>query len=154
MKVFIASDHAGFELKALVTAFLQELGYIVIDAGPFTLEPTDDYPDLIRPACKGVVRDARKGLDTKAVVIGGSGQGEAIVANRIKGIRACVYYGGSQDMVKVSRRHNDSNVLSLGARFVGNAEAKEAVLAWLNEEFMGEEHHLRRIYQIDNPKHG
>jgi ribose 5-phosphate isomerase B len=84
----------------------------------------------------------------KGIVIGGSGQGEAIAANKVKGVRAAVYYGGSLDIVKLSRTHNDSNILSLGARFLTQEEAIEAIKVWLETPFNNEERHKRRIKKI------
>lgn len=142
-KVFIASDHAGFELKEQLIPFLRERGYEVEDLGPATFEKEDDYPDTLLPLPRAVVEHRAVGI-----AIGGSGQGEAMVANRYPGARAAVYYGGSKDIVKLSREHNDANILSLGARFVGQEEAKEAVLLWLQTPFPGEERHARRIAKL------
>ena len=141
MKIFLATDHAGFELKEKLKPFLQKLGYEVEDFGAYELNPEDDYPDFIVPAMKTVAEN----LGSFGIILGGSGQGEAIVANRIKGIRAVVYYGGKEEIIKLSREHNDANVLSLGARFLSEDEAKEAIELWLRTPFSGEERHLRRI---------
>lgn len=149
MKVFIASDHAGFELKAKLIPFLKSLGYEVVDKGAFSFNKDDDYPDLITPVAKAVSEE--KG--SLGAVLGGSGQGEAIVANRFPGVRAAVYYGGAPDIITLSRQHNDSNVLSLGARFLNGEEAKAAVKLWLETPFSGEERHIRRIEKIDNLNH-
>jgi ribose 5-phosphate isomerase B len=149
VKVFIASDHAGFELKAKLIPFLKSLGYEVVDKGAFSFNKDDDYPDLITPVAKAVSEE--KG--SLGAVLGGSGQGEAIVANRFPGVRAAVYYGGAPDIITLSRQHNDSNVLSLGARFLNGEEAKAAVKLWLETPFSGEERHIRRIEKIDNLNH-
>lgn len=146
MKICIASDHAGFELKQTLIPFLESLGHEVIDYGAKALNPDDDYPEFISQGVLGVFDDLE---NTKAIIIGGSGQGEAIVANRLPGIRAAVYYGGNLDIIKLSREHNDANVLSLGARFLSTAEAQEAVKLWLETSFNREERHVRRITQID-----
>lgn len=145
MKVYFASDHAGFELKETLVHFLRERGYDVEDCGPYTLNTQDDFPELVRPVASKVLED----IGSLGIVIGGSGQGEAIVLNRIKGIRTTVYYGGQSDVLRVSREHNNANVLSLGARFIESTEAKNAVLLWLTTDFSHEERHERRINQID-----
>lgn len=147
MKIFIGTDHAGFELKQKLVLYLEELGYEVEDMGANVFNKEDDYPDFISPTAEAVSKDTQ----SKGIILGGSGQGEAIVANRIKGIRAVVYYGGEFDIVRLSREHNDANVLSFGARFVDEKEAKEAVKLWLETDFSAEERHLRRIKKIDSP---
>ena len=136
MKILLASDHAGFELKAELGKFLHGKGYEVEDCGPAKLDPEDDYPNFINP-CARKISGNPTGL--KAVIIGGSGEGEAIAANRLKGVRAATYYGGNTDIVLLSRKHNDSNILSLGARFMSADEAKEAVKLWLKTPFSGED---------------
>jgi ribose 5-phosphate isomerase B len=118
--------------------------------GPQSYTPEDDYPDFIIPVAKEVSHNPSV---LRGIVIGASGQGEAIAANKVYGIRAAVYYGGNRDIVKLSREHNDSNVLSLGARFLGMDEARQVVMDWLNTPFSGDERHKRRImkiYQIKN----
>jgi len=147
MNIYLASDHAGFELKEKLKGWLKELGYSISDEGAFSLVPDDDYPDYIRIAAKQVASDPD---NSRAIVIGGSGQGEAIVCNREKGVRAAVYYGGPLEIVTLSRLHNNANVLSLGARFVTVSQAEEAVKLWLNTEFPAEERHVRRISKIDS----
>jgi len=146
MKIFIGTDHAGFELKQALVSYLKELGYEVEDMGAYELDSEDDYPDFIAPVAKAVAKDSK----AKGIILGGSGQGEAIAANRFRGVRAAVYYGGILNIVRLSREHNDANILSLGARFISEDEAKEAVKLWLETEFSGEERHLRRIEKIDN----
>lgn len=145
MKVFIASDHAGFELKEALSIFLRERGVEVEDIGPFALDPKDDYPDYILPMAAKVAQN--KG--TFGIGIGASGQGEAMVANRVKGARAAVYYGYLDEILKLSREHNDANILSIGARFVKPEQAKAAVALWLGTNFSGEERHVRRISKLD-----
>ena len=145
MKIIIGSDHAGFELKGKIKKYLDGLGFEYEDVGPKSLDPSDDYPDYIILAAKKVAENLE---GNKGIVIGGSGQGEAITANKVKGVRAAVYYGGSLDIVKLSRTHNDSNVLSLGARFLTHEEAIEAVKVWLETAFKNEERHKRRIEKI------
>ena len=145
MKIIIGSDHAGYELKERIKGYLDGLGFEYEDVGPKSLDPSDDYPDYIISAAKKVAENLK---ENKGIVIGGSGQGEAIAANKVKGIRAAAYYGGSLDIVKLSRAHNDSNVLSLGARFLTQEDAIEAVKVWLETPFSNEERHERRIEKI------
>ncbi|MBU1178977.1 RpiB/LacA/LacB family sugar-phosphate isomerase [Patescibacteria group bacterium] len=150
MKIFIASDHAGFELKEKLRTWLVELGYEVKDFGAFSYNKDDDYPDFIRDAAVAVANDSKH---SRGIILGASGQGEAMAANRFKNVRAAVYYGGEDEIIKLSREHNDANVLSLGARFLSEDEAKSAVKLWLKIDFNRErenERHLRRIKKIDN----
>ena len=105
MKIFLASDHAGFELKDYLSKHLTQLGNNVIDCGALKIDPADDYPDFIIPAAQKVAND----VNSRGIIMGGSGQGEAIAANRIKGVRAAVYYDGPIDIVKLSRSHNNAN---------------------------------------------
>ena len=147
MKLYFASDHAGFELKnALLTYVHDDLGFDVEDCGPETYDEHDDYPELIARAAKALTDND----EDRAIILGGSGQGEAMVANRFKGIRATVYYGGPTEIITLSREHNNANVLSLGARFLSRTEAKEAVALWLAAAFTNEERHTRRIAAIDS----
>ena len=143
-KIYLASDHAGFEMKEALAPFLTERGFDVEDLGPATLNPQDDYPDYLMQLGREVA-DHRGSF---GIGIGFSGQGEAIAANRSPGARAAVYYGGSEDILKLSREHNDANILSLGARFVSIEEAKNAIALWLGTPFAGEERHVRRIKKL------
>ncbi|TSC68321.1 MAG: ribose 5-phosphate isomerase B [Parcubacteria group bacterium Gr01-1014_72] len=153
MKLFIGADHAGFELKQKLIPFLRELGYEVEDKGAFSYVEGDDYPDYIIPVAKAVAANP----SARGIIIGGSGQGEAICANRFKGVRAVVFNGQYQPKdgrkvpheIEVSREHNDSNILSLGARFLNEEETKAAVRLWLETAFSGDPRHLRRIKKID-----
>lgn len=146
MKIFFASDHAGFELKSKLIPFVESLGYEAVDKGGYEADSNDDYPDFVRLAGIEVSEEPTR---NRAIVIGGSGQGEAIVANRFPNVRAVVYYGGTLDIVKLSREHNDANVLSLGARFMSEEEAKNAVELWLKTPFSEDERHARRIKKIE-----
>ena len=154
--IFIGSDHAGYELKNELKEFLSTLGYNVVDKGPFQYEEQDDYPDLISPVAFEISRDP----NARGIVIGGSGQGEAMTANKFKGVRAAVYYGDHMpkdervvpNILRLSREHNDANVLSLGARFLTLNEAKIAVNVWLGTKFSGDERHVRRIKKLDELK--
>ena len=145
MKIYIGSDHAGMELKGVLTIFLRANGHDVEDLGAHMLDPLDDYPDFIHPVAEAVARDAT----SRGIILGGSGQGEAMCANRVKGVRAAVYYGGPFDIAVLSREHNDANILSLGARFVEEDEAREVVRVWLETAFTGDERHARRITKLD-----
>ncbi|MBP9711316.1 MAG: RpiB/LacA/LacB family sugar-phosphate isomerase [Candidatus Pacebacteria bacterium] len=144
-KIYLASDHAGFELKEALISHLREMGHEIEDVGPITHDPQDDYPDYLLPMAAQVAQN--KG--SFGIGIGGSGQGEAMVANRVKGARAAVYYGEKDDMLKLSREHNDANILSIGARFVSGEEAKRAVDLWLATPFTGEERHARRLAKFN-----
>jgi|TARA_Y100000310_G_scaffold254839_1_gene262016 ribose 5-phosphate isomerase B len=146
-KIVLATDHAGFELKEEIKKYLVESGMEVEDMGAYTLDPKDDYPDFIIPAAKKVAEEQSKGI-----IFGASGQGEAIAANKIKGIRAALYYGKDIKIVKLSRTHNDTNILSLGAKFLAKDEAIKAVNVWLKTDFSNEERHIRRIKKISDPK--
>lgn len=143
MKIFLASDHAGFELKNKLVDFLSNV-YDVHDLGPYEYDGLDDYPDFIIPAAVEVSKD----INARGIILGGSGQGEAIAANRIKGVRAAMYYGGNIDIVELSRTHNDCNILSLGARFISFDQACECIKVWLNKDFEGGRH-KNRINKID-----
>lgn len=146
MKIFIGSDHAGFEIKGRLVPFLKELGHDVEDLGAHTFEALDDYPDFIYPVAVAVAGDPH----AKGIILGGTGQGEAMSANRVRGARAAVYYGGPFDVAVLSREHNDANILSLGARFIDGDEAEEIVRVWLDTKFSGDERHVRRIQKLDN----
>ncbi|MBI4158570.1 MAG: RpiB/LacA/LacB family sugar-phosphate isomerase [Candidatus Yanofskybacteria bacterium] len=149
--IYLASDHRGFELKNKIKEWLKEWGYEYEDMGAFEFDKDDDYPDFISKAAEKVSQDSE---NSKAIIMGGSGQGEAMVANRHKGVRAAVYYGGSEEIVKLSREHNNANVLSLGlaigSTFEGSVPmdeetVKRVIKVWLEAPFPGEERHVRRI---------
>lgn len=146
MKVFFAADHAGFELKEKLISFVEGLGHEVQDCGAHEFDPQDDYPVFMARAATRVRKDPEH---ARAILIGGSGQGEAMAANRYAGVRAAVFYGGDDSVVRLSREHNSANALALGSRFLSEEEAKDAVAAWLSIPFSNEERHARRIAQID-----
>ncbi len=146
MKIYIGSDHAGYELKEKLKIFLEEMGHNVTDKGAFKLDNEDDFPDFIVPVAKAVANDE----GSFGIILGGSGQGEAMSANKIDGVRATEYYGGDPEIIKVSREHNDANILSLGARFVSEEEAQEAIRLFLETKFSGDERHVRRIKKLDD----
>ncbi len=141
MKIHIATDHAGFELKESIVKFLQEQGYDVSDHGAFEYNESDDYPDFITPCAQAVAGDS----ESFGIIFGGSGQGEAMCANRVVGVRAGVYYGQSIEIVQLLREHNNANILSLGARFMNTEEVMNAIILFLETSFSGEERHIRRI---------
>jgi len=145
MKIFIGSDHAGFELKEKLIQFLLDQNFEVVDKGAFQLNPTDDYPDFVIPVAEEVSKDS----NSKGIVLGGSGEGEAIATDRFPHVRTAVWYGGNLEPLRLSREHNDANILSIGARFVSEEEAKEAVSLWLETPFSGDERHVRRISKLD-----
>ena len=144
MKIVLGTDHAGYKLKEVLKKFLGEQGHECEDMGTDS-EKSCDYPDFIYPVAKKVAEDP----ENRGIILGGSGQGEAMTANRVKGIRAAVYYGGNKDIITLSRTHNNANILSLGARFISDEEAKEVVKLWLETDFPAEERHVRRIKKID-----
>lgn len=140
--VYLATDHAGFALKNSVKAYLESTNeYTVIDCGAETYAAEDDYPEFIMKAASSVAKDTT----ARALIFGGSGQGEAMVANKYRGVRATVYYGGSEDIIALSREHNDANVLSIGARFVTEDTLLPLITTWLTLPFSGAERHVRRI---------
>lgn len=142
----LASDHGGFEFKEFLLYALEELGYEVVDHGTYDFDPLDDYPDFISLA----VREVSSNPETnKAVVFGGSGQGEAMLANRFSNVRAAVYYSFDPNIIKVSREHNDANVLSVGARFMTKEEMLESVLYWLDAPFSQNPKYERRIEKME-----
>lgn len=147
MKIYFASDHAGFEMKSELLKFVRELGYEVEDCGAYVLNPDDDYPEFIKKAAKAVSENPE---NARAIILGGSGEGEDMVADKFPSVRSAEYYGGNLEIVKLSREHNDANVLALAARFMLIEEAKMAVQLWLATSFSGEERHKRRISAIEN----
>lgn len=141
MKIALGTDHAGYPLKEAVKRFLTEQGHEVQDFGAFSDE-SSDYPVFVRPAAEAVA----KGQAERAIVFGGSGNGEAMVANKVRGIRCAVCW--NIESAELSRQHNDANVLSMGARLVPEELALEMVRLWLETPFDGGRH-LRRIQQIE-----
>lgn len=143
MIVYLGADHGGFELKENLKKYLTELGYELDDMGAHTLNPNDDYTDFVFPVAQKVAQDPQN----RGIVIGRSGQGEAIAANKLKGIRAAVCF--SEEMAKRTRDHNNSNILSLGADFINTETAKRIVKVFLETPFSGEERHVRRLKKIE-----
>lgn len=159
-KIYLASDHAGYLLKEVLKSYVSELGYEVEDCGANEHNEEDDYTDFVSIAARKVSEDS---VNRMAIVLGGSGQGEAIVANRFPHVRAVVFNGQyvsadeSRDIpneIVLSREHNDANVLSLGARFLSEQEAKDAVRLWLATPFSNDERHIRRIAKIEQYPNG
>ena len=161
MKIALATDHTGFEQLKDIQTFLEELGHECHNFGPTTLNINDDYPDFIFRAAQAVA----SGDCERGVIFGGSGQGEAMAANRLKGVRCAVFYGPAvvgriidangrvssspYEIVKLSREHNNSNMLSLAARFVMLNDMKQVIKLWLDTPFTEQPRHVRRIEKLD-----
>ena len=145
MTIYLGTDHAGFELKQAIKDMLTADGHSVEDMGAHSFDANDDYNEFIR----AVALQVQQNPDSRGIIFGGSGQGEAMQANRLKGVRAAVLYGSNVDIVKLSREHNNANVLSIGARFVDEQHAKDAVRLWLETGFSNQERHERRNKALD-----
>jgi ribose 5-phosphate isomerase B len=158
MKIYVTGDHAGFRLKSAFVEHLPMLGHEVIDMGPATLDPEDDYPDYVTPLAEAIVGEP----DAFGIILAGSGEGEAMCANRVRGVRCAVFYGkvgavealdaegghaqDGFDTVRLSRKHNNANILSIGARFVSPQDADEAVRIFLATPFDAKSpRHARRL---------
>lgn len=153
MKIFIGTDHAGYVLKEQLVVSLRAEGHEVVDKGAFEYDEHDDYPDFCIPVAEEVSKDPDH---VKGIILGATGEGEAIVANKFPNVRAAVYYGDvkcivddESDIIVRSREHNNSNILSLGARFLTEEEMMRAVFLWLKTEYTGSERHVRRLAKID-----
>jgi len=142
MRVYLGSDHAGFELKAALTARLAELGHEPVDCGPVAYDPQDDYPPYVLLAVTRTAADA----GSLGIVIGGSGNGEAIAANKVPGVRCALAF--SAETARLGREHNDANVVSLGARMYAEADALRYAETFLTTAFSGDERHVRRLRQL------
>ena len=143
MKVFLGTDHAGFEFKNQIKEYLQKEGYDVVDCGATVFDKDDDYPDFISKVGQAVSEDPEH---HRGVVLGKSGAGEALVANKFKGVRA--FLAVNEKNVQLAREHNDANVISLGSEIVSLPDAKKFVKLFLETKFPGEERHKRRIRKI------
>ena len=141
MKIALGSDHAGFHYKVMLVRYLLDLGHEVVDFGTDS-EKSVDYPDYIRPAAEAVAR----GECERGIVLGGSGNGEAIVANRVKGIRCALCW--NTESAQLARSHNNANMISLGARMVSEDDVRQIVNTWLTTPFDGGRH-ANRINKID-----
>lgn len=163
MKIGLTTDHAGFDKIKLLQEYLIRMGHECVYYGPETLDMADDYPDYIHPAAEALA----KGDVEVAVAMGGNGQGEAIVANRVPGVRCAVYYGPATALdtldaegrlaadqyenLRLTRQHDHTNMLSIGARFVAQPDIEKAVDTWLATPFSDIERHNRRVEKIDKP---
>lgn len=153
MKIYIGTDHAGYVLKEHLVSSLKGAGYEVIDKGAYEYDEHDDYPDFVIPVAEEVSKDAD---NVKGIILGGTGEGEAIAANKFPHVRAAVFYGNAKPIVDDesniivrSRQHNNSNVLSLGARYFTEESMMDAVNLWIKTPYSGEERHVRRLAKID-----
>lgn len=144
--LYLATDHAGFAHKEAVREWLKHEGCTVIDVGATVYDDHDDFPDYVSIAAKAVSAEPEA---KAAIIFGGSGEGEAMMANRYKGVRATVYYGGDESIIKLSREHNDANVLSIGARFVSIDQTKKVIWDWLNTAKGTDVKYQRRNLKID-----
>jgi ribose 5-phosphate isomerase B len=161
MKIALSTDHAGVELLQKLEQFLAAKGHECVNFGPTSFDPDDDYPDFIFPAAQAVT----KGECEVGIIMGGSGQGEAMAANRVKGIRCTLFYGPAvpkvainaegdmsdddYEILKLSRDHNVANMLSLAARFLSWEEIEKAVTIWLETPQGTVERHVRRVTKLD-----
>ncbi|MDE1859980.1 MAG: RpiB/LacA/LacB family sugar-phosphate isomerase [Candidatus Micrarchaeota archaeon] len=141
MKIFVGSDHRGFELKKSLITFLEKLGFTVVDVGPRAYDPNDDYPDFAEQVCKGVLASKEKGI-----LICGSGNGMARAANKIPGIYASLCW--DEDTARSSMNDGNTNVLCLSASASNTVKAKRIVKAWLSTPFSNEERHMRRVDKV------
>ena len=142
VRVYLGSDHAGFELKAAIIAWLGEAGHEAVDCGPASYDPEDDYPVYVLRAAKGVIDDP----GSLGVVIGGSGNGEQLAANKIPGVRAALAW--TDETAQLARQHNDANILSLGARMYSDDESLEFTKTFVATPFSGEARHARRLAEV------
>ncbi len=146
MRVHIGSDHAGLELKEHLLGWLSDQGHEVVDHGPFVYDAEDDYPVFCLRAAESVVADQQDGLDSLCVVVGGSGNGEQIAANKVLGVRAALVW--SEETAVLAREHNDANVISVGGRLHPLEDLTRFVEVFLGTEFTGAERHRRRIAML------
>ena len=146
MRVHLGSDHAGLDLKAHLAAWLTEHGHEPVDHGPFVYDALDDYPVFCLRAAEAVVRERADGADSLGVVIGGSGNGEQIAANKVEGVRAALAW--SEETAALGRQHNDANVVAVGGRMHSLDDMTRFVEIFLAEPFSNEERHVRRIGQL------
>ena len=161
MKIYLAADHAGFELKEKIKSYLTQQNYEIQDCGAFEFNKDDDYPDFIKLAAEKVSKDPQ---NSRGIILGGSGQAEMMIANKFKGVRCALFYSAHApikaadvtgrmsddpyEMIRLTREHNDANMLSLGVRFITDAEAIKVTKLWLDAPFPGDERHVRRINKI------
>lgn len=143
--IYLATDHAGYPHKDAVRDWLRSENFEVVDCGAYTLDAEDDFTDFISEAARMVARDP---INRRAIIFGGSGQGEAMLANRFPKVRAAVYYGGPHEIVELSRKHNDANILSIGARFVPIDDTKAVIWKWLHTDVLSDTKYHRRNSKI------
>jgi ribose 5-phosphate isomerase B len=146
MRVHIATDHAGMELSSHLITALSAKGYEMVDHGPAVYDAEDDYPGFCINAASAVVADQAAGVDALGIVLGGSGNGEQIAANKVQGVRAALAW--NLDTARLAREHNDANVVAVGGRQHTVEEATELIEAFLTEPFSEAERHQRRIGKI------
>jgi ribose 5-phosphate isomerase B len=146
VRIHIATDHAGLEFSRTLQQHLADAGHEVVDHGPQSYDPLDDYPSFCINAARAVVRDQRSGVEALGVVFGGSGNGEQIAANKVEGVRAALVWNDST--AELAREHNDANVISIGARQHTLEEAIAFIDRFIATPFSGEERHARRIAQL------
>jgi ribose 5-phosphate isomerase B len=146
LRIHIATDHAGLETSHYLIDSLTALGHEVFDHGPASFDPLDDYPSFCINAALAVVHDEQAGAKALGIVLGGSGNGEQIAANKVKGVRAALAW--NEDTAKLARSHNDANVVALGARQHSKEEVLELIKLFIAEPFSGDERHARRIGKI------
>ena len=146
MRIHIATDHAGLDFSTHLQEHLSAAGHEVIDHGPTEYDPIDDYPAFCINAAAAVVRDQQAGVEALGIVFGGSGNGEQIAANKVRGVRAALVW--SQSTALLARQHNDANVIAIGARQHTVEEATGFIDAFIAEPFSFEERHVRRIAQL------
>lgn len=147
MNIHVATDHAGLTHKEAVMSWLRGEGFSVVDHGASTFDPHDDYPDFISQAAAAVSQAPSM---NRAIIFGGSGQGEAMLANRYRNVRAAVFYGGDESIPALSRQHNDANILSIGARFVDVNLAKGVIWDWLHTDPLEDPKYHRRNQKIEH----
>jgi ribose 5-phosphate isomerase B len=161
MIIALATDHAGFEQLKELRKFLEEQGHECLDFGPKKFDPDDDYPDFMKPAAEAV----SNGDCEAGIILGGSGQGEAMVANRVSGVRCTLFYSlavarqavdaqgkishDPYEILRLSRQHNHANMLSFGARFLSVEEMKQAIKVWLDAPYSDEPRHARRVKKMN-----
>lgn len=146
MKVHVATDHAGLEFKTRLIKHLSDKGYEVVDHGAYEYDPVDDYPQFVIGAAEAVAADQARGTEALGVVFGGSGNGEQIAANKVKGVRAALVW--NEFTARKAREHNDANIVSIGARQHDEAEILQLIDYFLTEPYSADERHVRRIGQI------
>lgn len=146
MRVHIATDHAGLELKNTLNEHLRGRGYEVIDHGAYEYHPEDDYPEFVIKAAEALVKDRQAGVQALGVVFGGSGNGEQIAANKVHGVRAALVWNDAT--AQLAREHNDANIISIGARQHSEEEVLRLIDLFLTTAFSSEARHVRRIQQI------